>query len=585
MKNKVNNKNNENDILNKKRHSLAHILAMAVKMFYPQAKLGIGPIIENGFYYDFDFPENVKITPQDLQKIEKEMKKIIKRNMKFERKMISRKEAEELLKDEPYKLELLREIEGDKISFYKSGDFIDLCKGGHIENTNQIDPESFKLHKIAGAYWRGDEKNKMLTRIYGIAFNTKKELDEYFEKLKEAEKRDHTRLAKDMDLYHIDYLCGPGLPLWHPKGAILRKTIEKYLTDLNLSYGYLPVITPHIAQTDLWKQSGHLDFYRENMYPVMKLDEKEYIAKPMSCPLHILIYKSHIRSYKDLPIRYFENATVYRYEKSGVLHGLTRVRMVTQDDGHIFVNEENLGKEIERILRQIKTVLKDFKIKDYYVTLSTKPEKYIGSDKIWEKAENVLLWAIKRGKFNYEIAKGEGAFYGPKIDLHIKDALGRLWQCSTLQVDFNLPEKLNVEYIDKKGNRKKVIMLHRALIGAFERFIGVLLEYHKGVLPLWVAPVQLWIVPVGSKHKKYAKEVYKKAKELGIKAELKDEKGTIGKKIRNSIVEKIPYVAVIGDKELKNRSVRIREITKGDLGEVKVKKFLDDILSKIENKK
>ncbi len=559
------------------RHSLAHILAYAVQELYPGVKFGTGPSIENGFYYDFDLPQ--PLTPEELPKIEKKMKEIIKKDVFFEKKVIAKTEAKKLFKNQPYKLELIAELPEKKVFIYQSGKFVDLCKGPHVKSSKEIPVDAFKLTKIAGAYWRGSERNPMLQRIYGIGFRTKKELESHLAKEVEAEKRDHRVLGQKMDLFHIDENVGPGLVLWHPKGALLKKIIMDYALNEYLKAGYQLVDTPHIGKLNLWKTSGHTDFYKENMLPPMHMKEigkeekDDYQIKPMNCPFHIAIYKTDIRSYKDLPLRYTEMGTVYRYEKSGTLHGLVRVRQITQDDAHIFCTPEQLSQELFSTLKLTYKILKDFGFKEFDVYLSTQPEKYVGPPKIWKKAENSLKYALEKLKIKYETDVGGGAFYGPKIDIKIKDSLGRPWQCSTIQLDFNLPERFDVNYIDQKGKKQRVILIHRALLGAIERFIGVLLEYYAGALPLWLAPVQAWVIPVGTRHKKYAKEVTKKLKEAGLRAELKDENETVSKKIREGEVQKIPYLLVVGDKEKKVKSVRVRSKNK-DLGIMKIDKFL-----------
>jgi len=603
------------------RHSLSHIMAYAVKELYPETKFGIGPAIENGFYYDFSLPavapgEGGALSPNDLPKIEKKMREIIKQNIVFKKKIVSKIAAKKLFsaqggsasggKNQPYKLELIEELPGKDVTLYESGGFFDLCKGPHIKSTLQLHSgqtkeiiDSFKLTKIAGAYWRGSEKNKMLTRIYGIAFETKKELDDYFLKEAEAEKRDHRILGQKMDLFHIDENIGPGLVLWHPRGAILKKIIMDYALQEYLKNGYQLVDTPHIAKLNLWRVSGHTDFYKENMMPPMHLSEigvdelrssspfanaraeeekDDYQIKPMNCPFHIAIYKTKIRSYKNLPIRYTEMGTVYRYEKSGTLHGLVRVRQITQDDAHIICTSEQLSNELFSALKLTYKILKTFGFKEFNIYLSTRPEKYVGTPKIWEKAENSLKYALEKLKLKYQIDRGGGAFYGPKIDIKIKDAIGREWQCTTIQVDFNLPERFDMIYINQKGEKERPIMIHRALLGSLERFIGILLEHYTGALPLWLSPVQISIIPISDKHLKYAETI---EKELGsFRVEIKKENETVSKKIREGEIQKIPYLLVVGDNEIKNKSVRVRKRGKGDMGEIKINKFIENLTSK-----
>jgi len=557
------------------RHSLAHILAYAVRELYPDTCFGIGPAIENGFYYDFDLKRS--LAPEDLLKIEEKMRELIKEDIVFKKKKIIKKEAKEIFKDQPYKLELINEIKEDKVTVYESGNFVDLCAGPHVKSTKEIPADSFKLTKIAGAYWRGSEKNQMLTRIYGVAFKTKKELENYLQKEAEAEKRDHRILGQKLELFSFDEEIGAGLPLWHPKGAILRKIIEDYLYKELILQGYQWIVSPHIGKLDLWKTSGHWDLYRENMYSPIKIDEEEYMLKPMNCPFHVKIYQSKIRSYRDLPIKYAELGTVYRYEKSGVLHGLVRVRGFTQDDAHIWCTPEQLSTELIKLLKHGFKILKTFGFKDFDIYLSTRPEKYAGTEKDWQKAENSLKYVLKKLKLKYQIDPGGGVFYGPKIDIKIKDSLGRPWQCTTIQVDFNLPEKFNLNYIDQKGKKKRPIMVHRALLGSIERFIGVLLENYAGALPLWLSPEQVWVIPVGARHEKYAREVGSKMLDAGCRIEVKDENETVSKKIREGELQKIPYLLVVGDKEMKTNSVRVRERGKGDIGKMKLKKFLEKI--------
>ena len=576
------------------RHSLAHILAAAIQELYPGVRLGIGPATEKGFYYDFDFVKilsselktqklKTKSFTPELPLIEKKMQEIIGQNVQFEKKLISKAEAKKLFKDQPYKLELIEEMPERKVAIYKSGKFIDLCRGPHIKSTKQIPSEAFKLTKIAGAYWRGSEKNPMLTRIYGVAFESKKELEEFLEKEKRAEERDHRVLGQKLELFIIDAEVGQGLPLWLPKGAILRHIIEDYLYQKMKKEGYQWLMTPHIANLKLWQRSGHWNFYRENMYSPIEIDKEKYLLKPMNCPFHVKIYNSKIRSYKDLPLRFAELGTVYRYERSGVLHGLTRVRGFTQDDAHIWCTLEQLGEELERVLKLALEILKTFGFENFVIYLSTRPEKYIGSEKIWEKSQRALKYALKKANLNYQEDPGGGVFYGPKIDIKIKDSLERPWQCTTIQVDFNLPQRFKIFYIDKKGKKKEPIMIHRALLGSLERFIGVLIENYQGALPLWLSPEQIWIIPVGKRHKDYAQKITKEFQSLNFRVKVRGENLTVSKKIREGEIQKIPYLLVVGDKEIKSKSVRVREREKGDIGQMKLKKFLEKI--KREKKK
>lgn len=574
------------------RHSLAHILAASVKKLYPEVKFGIGPAIENGFYYDFDFGDK-KISKEDLSKIEKKMKELLKKNLKFEKKIISTDEAKKLFKSQPFKLELLKEAKG-KISIYTCGNFLDLCKGPHVKSTKDISVDAFKITRLAGAYWKGDEKKPMLTRIYGVAFKTKKELDEYFKKQEEAEKRDHRVLGQKLELYLMNEEIGQGLPIWLPKGAIVRKIIENYLHDELQKEGYQWIYTPHIGSRKLWEISGHWSFYSESMYPPLEVNQslkelqkgqkpktkEEYLLKPMNCPFHVYVYNSKIRSYKDLPIKLAELGTVYRYERSGTLHGLTRVRGFTQDDAHIICTQDQITKELEKLLKHGLSILKKFGFKDFKIYLSTQPEKFAGTQKMWDKATRALKFVLEKLKLEYEIDPGGGVFYGPKIDIKIKDFLEREWQCTTIQFDFNLPERFKMTYIEKNGKKKTPYMIHRALLGSLERFFGVLIEHYAGTLPFWLSPEQIWIIPVGKNHIKYAKEV---AKNLGnFRLLIKDEKETVSKKIRGGEVQKIPYLLVVGDKEMKKKTVRVRERGKGDIGELKLEKFIEKI-NKLEN--
>lgn len=563
------------------RHSLAHILAYAIQELYPGTKFAIGPAIENGFYYDFDF--STPISKNDFPKIEKKMRELLKENLVFKKEKISKTKAKKIFKDQPYKLELIKELPGKDVFTYKCGNFIDLCKGPHIKSTKIIDPQSFKLTKIAGAYWKGDENNKMLTRIYGVAFPTKEELDKFLEYQKEAEKRDHRMLGKKLDLFHIDENVGPGLILWHPKGAILKKIVRDYALNEYLNNGYKLVETPHIAKINLWNTSGHTGFYKQYMFPPMHLSEiskeekDDYEVKPMNCPFHIAIYKTKIRSYKDLPIRYTEMGTVYRYERSGTLHGLTRVRGFTQDDAHIFCTPDQLGKELISTLALTSKIFKKFGFKDYDVYLSTRPKKYVGKLKNWKKATNSLKFALDKAKLKYQIDPGEGVFYGPKIDIKIRDSIGRAWQCTTIQVDFNLPERFDMTYIDEKGRKQRPIMIHRALLGSLERFIGILIEHYAGAFPLWLSPEQMWIIPVSSHNNKYALEINQQLRKAGYRSEAKIENDTLSKKIREGEIQKIPYLIVVGDKEEKGNLIRIRERGKGDIGAMKLEEFIDKI--------
>ncbi|MBU3964499.1 threonine--tRNA ligase [Patescibacteria group bacterium] len=566
------------------RHSLSHIMAAAVQELYPGTKFGIGPAIENGFYYDFDLPK--QISESEFPEIQKKMQEIIKKNLPFEKKQISKTEANKIFKDQPYKLELVDELakSGAKISIYQVCDFIDLCKGPHLKSTKEIPLDGFKLTKVAGAYWRGHERNKMLTRIYGTGWTTKKDLNKYLENIEKAEQRDHRILGSKLELFMFDNEVGAGLPIWMPNGAMLRHIIEGYLYEQLYKAGYQWLSSFHIAKLDLWKTSGHWGFYRENMYSPIKVDEEEYMLKPMNCPFHIKVYNSKIRSYKDLPIRFAELGTVYRYEKSGVLHGLARVRGFTQDDAHIFCTPEQLSEELFKTIKLAMKMLGDFGFKDYQIYLSTQPEKYVGTNEIWNKATKSLKYALDTLKIDYEVDKGGGAFYGPKIDIKIKDSLGRPWQCSTIQVDFNLPQRFKMSYIDEKGKKREPIMIHRALLGAMERFIAVLIEHTGGAFPLWLSPIQLWVLPISEKHIKYAQKITNELKEAGFRTEIKNENETIGKKIRNGEIQKIPYILVVGDKEIKDKIVSVRQRGKGDIGKLSLPCLIKKLKSEVEKR-
>ena len=564
------------------RHSTAHILAQAVMHLFPDVHFAIGPAIENGFYYDFDLEHS--FTPDDLKNITEEMKKIIQADYPFERKEMDKEEARKYFKEkkEIYKLEILDEIPDEKVTIYKQGDFVDLCRGPHIPSTKYA--KNFKLLSVAGAYWRGDEKNKMLQRIYGTVFATKKELKEYLNLLEEAKKRDHRKLGRELDLFSINEDIGPGLILWHPKGAIIRKVIEDFWRDEHIKRGYEFVYTPHIARLDLWKTSGHWDFYRENMFSPIEVDKGSYMVKPMNCPFHIMIYKSKERSYRDLPIRYAELGTVYRYEKSGVLHGLLRVRGFTQDDAHLFVTPEQLEEEIVGVLDFTKFMIESFGFSKYNVYLSTRPEKYVGTLDKWELATNALKKAVEDMHWPYKIDPGEGVFYGPKIDVKLIDALGREWQGPTVQVDFNLPERFNMTYIGADGKEHQPIMLHRVVLGSMERFFGTLIEHYAGAFPVWLAPVQVKIVPISDAHHKYAKDVYKKLFDNNIRVELDARNEKMNAKIRDAEKEKVPYILVIGDKEVQNKTVSVRKRKVGNEGAVRLEEFIDRVKKEIKER-
>ncbi len=537
------------------RHSTSHVMAQAVKELFKDAQVTIGPAVEDGFYYDFDTSR--PFTPEDLKKIESRMKEIIKSKAPFKRMVVNKEEAIRFFKElgELYKVQIIEDLDEPVVSLYTQGDFTDLCTGPHIPHTGYI--KAFKLIKVAGAYWRGDEKNPMLQRIYGAAFPTKPELKTYLHMLEEAAKRDHRKLGRELDLFSISEEAGPGMIIWHPKGATLRYLIEEFERQEHMKRGYQMVKGPDILKRDLWEKSGHFDNYRENMY-FTKVDDTDYGVKPMNCLSHMLIYKSDLRSYRDLPIRYFELGTVHRHEKSGVLHGLMRVRQFTQDDAHILCAPEQLNDEILGIIDFVRDVMDIFGF-DYKLELSTRPEKSIGSDEDWERATNALEKALKELDLAYEINEGDGAFYGPKIDIHIRDALSRSWQCATIQCDFTLPERFDLTYVDKDGERKRPAMIHRVVLGAIERFLGVLIEHYAGAFPLWISPVQAIIMTITEKQNDYAKNLAKTLRESGMRVEedLRNEK--IGYKIREAHSQKIPYLLIIGDREVENKTVGLRK--------------------------
>jgi len=559
-------------------------MAAAVLKLYPGTKLGIGPAIEEGFYYDFDLPKS--ISELDLEKINASMIRIIEADLPFKKEEISIKEAKKILKNQSYKLELIDDLAKEgakKVTTYQVGEFIDLCQGPHVSNTGKIGP--FKLLSLAGAYWHGDEKNKMLTRIYGTCFPTREKLENYLKLLEEAKQQDHRKLGKELDLFSINKEVGAGLPLWHPKLAVVRGEIENFWKEIHQKNGYQYVYSPHIGKKSLWEKSGHWKFYRELMYSPMDIEGTDYLIKPMNCPFHVHIFKSQMRSYKDLPIRYCELGTVYRYEPSGVLHGLTRVRGFTQDDAHIFCLPSQLEDELIKVLSLTKQIYDVFGFKDFHSYLSTRPEKSMGSDQIWEKATKALKGALQRTKLPYEIDPGAGVFYGPKIDLKVKDSLGREWQLLTNQVDFNFPEKFDLIYIGKDGKQHRPVMVHRAILGSLERFMGILIEHYAGAFPVWLAPVQATIIPITNRHVDYANKVAQKLKEENIRIEVDDRNTTASAKIRNAELQKIPYILVVGDKEIKSKSVNVRVRGEKVLGPMPLNKFTTLITQDIDKKR
>ncbi len=562
------------DELYRIRHSAAHVMAQAVLEMFPEAKIAIGPPIEHGFYYDFDLPR--PLTPEDLERIEARMREIIRGNHPFVRREVTPEEARELFKNQPYKLELIEDIlsrgtdeygnplpEGERpvLTVYQHDTFVDLCRGPHVEHTGQIPVDAFKLLNVAGAYWRGDERRPMLQRIYGTAWKTAKDLRRYLNWLEEVKKRDHRRLGKDLDLFSIQPQLGAGLVLWHPKGGFIRHQMETFAREEHLKHGYQFVYTPHIGRSWLWETSGHLEFYKENMYAPMDIDGQEYYIKPMNCPFHILIYKSRVRSYRELPLRFAEWGTVYRYERTGVLHGLMRVRGFTQDDAHIFCRPDQMPEEIDRVLQFCLHILRSFGFSEFEAYLSTKPEKAVGSEEMWRDAEAALEAALQRAGIPYEIDEGGGAFYGPKIDLKLKDALGRSWQCSTIQFDFNLPERFDMTYVGEDGREHRPYMIHRALLGSMERFFGIMIEHYAGAFPVWLMPVQVRVIPITDRHNAYAQQLVQRLQAADVRAEadLSDER--MNAKIRRAQLEKIPYMLIVGDKEVENGTVSLRTRT------------------------
>jgi threonyl-tRNA synthetase len=565
------------------RHSTSHIMAHAIKDLFPDAKLAIGPATKDGFYYDID--KETPFTPEDLKKIEKRMKEITKKGNPFIRKEIKRDEAINLFKNigENYKVELLEEIPDEYVSIYEEGGFFDLCRGPHVKDTGKI--KAFKLLSIAGAYWRGDEKNKMLQRIYGTSFDKEDDLKAYLDFLEEVKKRDHRRLGRELDLFSMNEDIGPGLILWHPNGAIVRKTIEDFWREEHLKAGYKILYTPHIAKLNLWQKSGHWDFYRENMYSPMEIEGVDYELKPMNCPFHISVYKSSLRSYRDLPIRYAELGTVYRYERSGVLHGLLRVRGFTQDDAHIFCREDQIEEEILNILDFTLFILSTFGFDRYDIYLSTRPEKYVGTLENWERATNALKNALDKKGLFYQIDPGEGVFYGPKIDIKIKDSLNRSWQCSTIQVDFNNPERFDITFRGSDGKDYRPIMIHRALMGSLERFFGILIEHYAGAFPLWLSPVQTIVLTIAERHTEFAKTVYHALKDNNVRVEINSENEKIGYKIREATIRKIPYLVIIGDIEVSENNLTVRKRSGENIGPFTIEQFLDIIKNEIKGKK
>lgn len=555
-------------------HSSSHVMAMAVKALFPQAQLAIGPAIDQGFYYDFDTKK--PFSPDDLTKIERKMKQLIDQDLPFERVVMKNANALRLFeeKHESYKMKLIKEIEDREISLYKNDDFIDLCRGPHLPSTGYI--KAFKLLSLAGAYWRGDINEPMLSRIYGISFPSEGELNDYLKKIEEAKKRDHRKLGTELELFSIFEEAGAGLVHWHPKGATLRRIIEQYWIKEHLKADYQLNMTPHIARGQLWHQSGHYDFYLDNMY-TLPVENEEYILKPMNCPGQILIYKSKVRSYKELPLKYAELGTVYRKELSGTLHGLLRVRGLTIDDAHIFCQPTQIEDELTKVLELAQKMLNKFGFHEFKVDLSVRDpndkEKYMGSDEEWERAEKGLIAALARVGLEYRRMEGEAVFYGPKIDIKLLDALGREWQASTIQFDFNLPRRFNIEYMDRDGQHKQVVVIHRAIYGSLERFIGCLIEHYAGAFPLWLAPVQVVVMPITDKEDRYAQQILKRCKKQGLRAEINNKSEKINYRIREVEVSKVPYMLILGQREIVDKLVSVRKHKEGNLGQMKLKEF------------
>ena len=557
------------------RHSAAHVMADAVLRLFPEAKMGIGPPTQDGFYYDFEVSR--PFTPEDLESIQEIMINTISETLPFRREEITREEALTLFSDQPYKLEIIDAISDDEaLSIYRHGNFIDLCQGPHIENTQEI--AAMKLLNVAGAYWRGDETRPMLQRIYGTAFESQNYLDDHLNRLEEAEKRDHRILGRQLDLFTIHEEIGPGLIVWHPKGGVIRTKLEDYWRDIHYRHGYKIVYSPHIGRSQLWETSGHLDFYQEGMYAPVEVDEQQYYLKPMNCPFHIMIYKSDLHSYRELPLRIAELGTVYRYERSGVLHGLMRVRGFTQDDAHIFCLPDQVESEVGDVLGLTFELLEAFGFKEYSISLSTRPAKYVGDLDMWDHATESLSNALVSRGLEYDIDDGGGAFYGPKIDIKITDALGRAWQCTTVQFDFNLPERFDLTFQNAEGGRSRPYMVHRAILGSIERFIGVLIEHYAGAFPLWLSPVQAVIIPIADRHIEYAEQIQDKLINQGFRVEVDSRSERMNLKIRNAQLQKMPYMLIVGDKELEQETASVRLRNGTDMGSMP----LSDLISHMD---
>ncbi len=564
------------------RHSASHVMADAVRELFPGAKLAIGPPTEDGFYYDFEVDR--PFTPEDLERIDAHMRETMSRDFPFRREEIDRDEARKLFSDQPYKLELIEAIPPDEpISLYHHNQFVDLCQGPHVESTGMI--PGFKLLSVAGAYWRGDERRPMLQRIYGTAFENIKALEEHLQWLEEAERRDHRRLGRELGLFSVHEEIGPGLVVWHPKGGKVRSIIEDYWRQVHSAHGYEPVYSPHIGRSKLWETSGHLDFYKESMYSPIDVDQQEYYLKPMNCPFHIMIYRSTLRSYRELPLRYAELGTVYRYERSGVLHGLMRVRGFTQDDAHIFCRPEQVEDEVLGVLDLTFEMLDAFGFTDYGISLSTRPERFVGDTEMWDHAIQSLRQALEVRELEYDVDEGGGAFYGPKIDVTIKDALGRTWQCTTVQFDFNLPERFDLTYQGSDGMPHRPYMVHRAILGSIERFVGVLIEHYGGAFPLWLAPVQVTIIPIADRHADYAAQISQELKSHGFRTEVDARREPMNLKVRNAQMQKVPYTLVVGDGEVRDDTVSVRRRSEGNLGPQPFPQLIDTLKEEISGRR
>ena len=585
----------DNDHLHRLRHSAAHVMAQAVLEKFPEGKIAIGPPIEEGFYYDFDLPR--PLTPEDVEEIEARMKEIVAQDHPFEYHEISEAKARDLFAGQPYKLELIDDIlqaganeygepvEGaPQLSIYESGPFVDLCQGPHVSNTRQINPDAIKLLNVAGAYWRGDERRPMLQRIYGTAWETVEQLQQYLWRREEAARRDHRKLGRELDLFSIQEVGGPGLICWHPKGARIRKIIEDFWYQEHERGGYEIVFTPHIGKADLWATSGHLDFYRESMYAPMDIEGQEYFIRPMNCPYQILIYNSRIRSYRELPLRWAELGTVYRYERSGVLHGLLRVRGFTIDDAHIICRPDQVEDEIMGVYDFSLHLLRAFGFQEFAIYLSTRPEKFIGLPERWDQAQEALQRALEAQGLPYEVDEGGGAFYGPKIDIKVKDALGRIWQLTTIQFDFNLPERFDMTYAGEDGKEHRPYVVHRALLGALERFFGALIEHYAGAFPVWLSPVHAVIIPIADRHHEYARQVADQLRQAGLRVEVDDSSDRMQAKIRKAQLQKMPYMLIIGDREQKASTVAVRLRTEENLGAMPVANFIQRAQKAIADK-